>query len=160
VATRQYILHSDADRTVYLDLLRQNIEQHKLTLIGYCLMSNYVHLITVPPKANVLGLALKDTHGRHASYWNAIHHSSGHVWQGRYYSCPLDEPHLWKALRYTARNPVRAGLVAKAESWAWSSAAAHCATLPADGMIRGPGRCEEIDNNIAKICLSENCWCR
>jgi REP element-mobilizing transposase RayT len=35
---RQYILHSDADRTVYLDLLRQNIEQHKLTLIGYCLM--------------------------------------------------------------------------------------------------------------------------
>jgi putative transposase len=132
---RQYILHSDADRTVYLDLLRQNIEQHSLTLIGYCLMSNHVHLITVPPKANVLGLALKDTHGRYASYWNAIHHSSGHVWQGRYYSCPLDEPHLWKALRYTELNPVRAGLVAKAESWAWSSAAAHCATLPADGYL-------------------------
>ena len=76
---RQYILHSDADRTVYLDLLRQNIEQHNLALMGYCLMSNHVHLITVPPKANVLGLALKDTHGRYASYWNAIHHSSGHV---------------------------------------------------------------------------------
>lgn len=26
---------------------------------------------------------------------------SGHVWQGRFYSCPLDESDLWKALRYT-----------------------------------------------------------
>jgi putative transposase len=132
---RQYILESDADRTVYLDLLRQSIELHSVALIGYCLMSNHVHLIAVPRKANVLGLVLKDTHGRYASYWNAIHHSSGHVWQGRYYSCPLDEPHLWKALRYTELNPVRAGLVAKAESWSWSSAAAHCATHPADGYL-------------------------
>jgi REP element-mobilizing transposase RayT len=106
---RQYILRSDADRTVYLDLLRQNIEQQNLALIGYCLMSNHVHLITVPPKANVLGLALKDTHGRYASYWNAIHHSSGHVWQGRYYSCPLDETHLWKAC--AIQSSIRCGRV-------------------------------------------------
>ena len=39
---------------------------------------------------------------------------AGHVWQGRYYSCPLDEAHLWEALRYTELNPVRASLVAKA----------------------------------------------
>ena len=32
-----------------------------------------------------------------ASYWNAVNHSSGHVSQGRYYSCPLDEGHLWEA---------------------------------------------------------------
>jgi hypothetical protein len=56
-------------------------------------------------------------------------------WQGRYYSCPLDEPHLWKALRYTELNPVRAGFVAKAESWEWSSAAAHCALLPIGGYL-------------------------
>lgn len=52
------------------------------------------------------------------------------MWQGRYYSCPLDEPHLWEALRYTELNPVRAGLVAESESWIWSSAAAHCASAP------------------------------
>src|ERR1039457_7033908 len=38
---------------------------------------------------------------------------SGHVWQGRYYSCPLDQPHCWAALRYTELNPVRAGMVAE-----------------------------------------------
>jgi putative transposase len=42
------------------------------------------------------------------------------------YSCPLDETHLWKALRYTELNPVRARLVASAQCWPWSSAAAHC----------------------------------
>ena len=45
----------------------------------------------------------------------AIHSSSGHVWQGRYYSCPLDESHLWEALRYTELNPVRAAIVARPE---------------------------------------------
>src|SRR5580658_5444996 len=70
--------------------------------------------------------ALKETHGRFASYWNAVHHSTGHVWQGRYYSCPLDEPHLWEALRYTESHPVRASLVTRAECWNWSSATAHC----------------------------------
>jgi hypothetical protein len=38
----------------------------------------------------------------------------------------VDEPHLWEALRYTELNPVRASLVAGAECWDWSSAAAHC----------------------------------
>ena len=114
---RQFILNTDADRKVYLDLLRQSIELHSLALVGYCLMSNHVHLITIPGKVDVMGRVLKDTHGRYAAYWNAVHHSSGHVWQGRFYSCPLDEWHLWKALRYTELNPVRAGLVPKAERW-------------------------------------------
>jgi len=83
-------------------------------------MSNHVHLVAVPRKADVLARTLKETHGRFASYWNALHHSTGHVWQGRYYSCPVDEPHLWEALRYAELNPVRASLVDRAECWGWS----------------------------------------
>jgi hypothetical protein len=41
---------------------------------------------------------------------NARQSASGHVWQGRFYYCPLDTPHLWAALRYTGRNPLRAGI--------------------------------------------------
>jgi hypothetical protein len=58
--------------------------------------------------------------------------SSGHVWQGRFYSCPLDEGHLWEALRYAELNPVRAGLVEAAARWPWSSAAAHCGFSASD----------------------------
>src|SRR6266852_1906068 len=98
-------------------------------------MSNHVHLVVVPRKAEALALALKQTHGRYASYWNAAHRSSGHVWQGRFYSCPLDEDHLWIALRYAELNPVRAGLVSKAELWRWSSAAAHCGGGEVNGAL-------------------------
>jgi putative transposase len=38
----------------------------------------------------------------------------------------LDEAHLWNAVAYVERNPVRAGIVRRAEDYAWSSAAAHC----------------------------------
>lgn len=108
---RQVILSNDADRGAYLELLRQYSELHWLSVLGYCLMSNHVHLIVVPCSAEAMAQTLKQTHGRYASYWNARNSSSGHVWQGRFYSCPLDESHLWKALRYVELNPVRAGMV-------------------------------------------------
>jgi putative transposase len=123
---RQFILSCDEERAVYLSLLRKYARLHEWQLLGYCLMSSHVHLVVVPQKADSLAQALKQTHGRYATYWNATHRSSGHVWQGRFYSCPLDSDHLWIALRYTERNPVRAGLAEKAESWPSSSAAAHC----------------------------------
>ena len=123
---RQFILTSDEERVVYLDLLRKYAEHYELHLLGYCLMSSHVHLVAIPQKADSLAQALKQTHGRYATYWNATHRSSGHVWQGRFYSCPLDNDHLWIALRYVERNAVRAGMVEQAESWRWSSALAHC----------------------------------
>jgi putative transposase len=123
---RQVILSSDRDRATYLELLRHYSELHALALLGYCLMSNHVHLIAVPRACEALAQTLKHAHGRYASYWNARNSSSGHVWQGRFYSCPLDETHLWRALRYVEMNPVRAGMVPEATQWPWSSAAAHC----------------------------------
>lgn len=89
----------------------------------------------IPTNAEGLAFSIKHTHGRYASYWNVVHRSSGHAWQGRYFSCPLDGPHLWEALRYTGLNPVRAQLVNEVQAWAWSSAAAHCATVQADTFL-------------------------
>src|ERR1700691_6131346 len=38
-------------------------------------------------------------------------------------------------MRYTKLNPVRAQLVTDAHAWAWSSAAAHCATVQVDAFL-------------------------
>ncbi len=128
---RQFILSLDGDRRVYLDLLRHYSSLYQLLLLGYCLMSNHVHLMVIPERLDSLALTLKNAHGRYATHGNVGHHSSGHVWQGRYYCCPLDEAHLWAALRYVERNPVRAGLVKDPHQHPWSSAATHCGTAPA-----------------------------
>jgi len=132
---RQVILAGDEDRVAYLQLLRHYAALHRLSLMGYCLMSNHVHLIVVPGSPEALAQTLKHAHGRYASYWNTRNSSTGHVWQGRFYSCPLGETHLWEALRYVEMNPVRAGMVAAAEHWRWSSAAAHCGSGAADNWL-------------------------
>src|ERR1700677_4746102 len=44
---RRFILQSDADRRVYLDLLRQSMELYEIELMGYCLMSNHFHLVAI-----------------------------------------------------------------------------------------------------------------
>ena len=57
---------------------------------------------------------------------NRKHDSNDHLWDGRFYSTPLDETHLWIAVRYVELNPVRAGIVECAEEYPYSSARAHC----------------------------------
>jgi len=54
----------------------------------------------------------------------------GYLWQGRFGSVAMDELHLMAAARYVEMNPVRAGLVGRAEDWPWSSAAAHVSGRP------------------------------
>jgi putative transposase len=75
---------------VYLSLLREYVDRYELALLGYCWMSNPVHRVVIPRNSTSLALALKPTPGRYAAYWNAGHKSSGHAWQGRFYSGPLD----------------------------------------------------------------------
>ena len=119
---------SDGDRHAYLAFVKKYADQHGLDVWAYCLMSNHVHLIAVPMRDESLSRALRDAHTVYAMRFNTLTQMTGHVWQGRFYSCPLDEPHLWAAVRYVERNPVRAGLVLRAEEYKWSSAQAHCGT--------------------------------
>ena len=134
---------------MYLDLLSHNARLHRLAISGYCLMPNHVHVIATPELPESLPLALKTTHGRYAAYLNGCRASSGHVWQGRYYSCPLDERHFWMAMRYVDCNPVRAGLVEAACGYRWSSAAAHCENPP-------PGWTgSEWQSFLAEACAAE-----
>jgi putative transposase len=96
-----------------------------LRMLAYCLMPNHVHLVVVPERMDSLGVVFRRVHGRYAQYLNVRRGRSGHLWQNRFFSCALDGNHLSVALRYVERNPVRAGLVAEAESYTWSSARAH-----------------------------------
>jgi putative transposase len=51
--------------------------------------------------------------------------ASGHLWQGRFYSCVLDDRHLVASAKYVERNPVRARIVKHPTEYTWSSAKEH-----------------------------------
>lgn len=122
---RQTVFFAERDRQIYLQLVQRAATQFGVSLMGYCLMPNHVHWIAVPESPASLTRTFGRAHGRYAQYSNSILQRSGHFWQNRFYSCALDDPHLWAALRYVELNPVRAGLRANPEHWTWSSAAVH-----------------------------------
>ena len=132
---RQNVFFVDDDRRVYLELLREQAERFGLRVLGYCLMSNHTHLVAVPRRRESLPMAVGRTHWRYTQYVNRLHGRSGHLWQGRFHSAALDDMHLWTALRYVERNPVRARLTRRAWTYAWSSAAVHTGRAKGDPLI-------------------------
>lgn len=123
---RQDVFLADDDRRFYLRTLGEQARLHGVDIVAYCLMTNHVHLVVVPGDAAGLELAVGRTHWRFTQAINRIHGRSGHLWQGRFFSCPLDDEHALAAVRYVERNPVRARIVRLAERYPWSTAAAHC----------------------------------
>ena len=116
---------SPHDHLTYLRLLNENLTDAGVRIVGFCLMTNHIHLIAVPEHEDSLAVLLRRVHGRYAQYYNIRSGRTGHLWQNRFFACALDRLHLWTALAYAERNPVRAGMVPHAEAYRWSSAGAH-----------------------------------
>ena len=123
---REDIFFSDEDRAAYLSWLKEYSEKFGVEILAYCLMTNHIHLVAVPATDDGLHRVFKPLHMRYAQRINRARGWKGHLWQGRFFSSPLDEAYLWAAVRYVERNPVRAGMERRAENYRWSSAAAHC----------------------------------
>jgi len=119
---RQQVFFEDRDYELYSGLLARGCAQAGLVVWAYCLMPNHVHLIVVPERRSAMPQALGRVHADYAKYYNLKRRTCGHVWQARYFSTPLDGVHLWQAMAYVERNPVRARMVGGAEAYPWSSA--------------------------------------
>ncbi len=74
-------------------------------------MTNHVHFVCVPEKEDSLSRTFNTLHMRYSWDLNQKRKLKGHIWQGRFYSCILDESYLYAALRYVETNPVRASMV-------------------------------------------------
>jgi len=122
---REQTFFEDGDYELYESLLSEAARKADAEIWCYCLMPNHVHIIIVPSDEDGLRRTFADAHRRYTGYVNARLRITGHLWQGRFGSVVMDEEHLAHAVRYVSMNPVRAGLVARAEDWRWSSVSNH-----------------------------------
>jgi len=122
---KQDVFFNERDKQKYLDILTIQAELFELEVWAYCLMDNHVHLIVVPGDEESLAQAIGETHKLYTRMVNYREKWRGSLWEGRFKSMVMDEPYLRMALRYVERNPVRAGIVQKAEDYPWSSARCH-----------------------------------
>lgn len=122
---RLKIFEKDADYQAFEKVLAEAYERLPLRILTYVLMPNHWHLVVWPrADADVTDffqwLTVTHTMRWHAHYQTS---GSGHLYQGRFKSFPVQsDEHLYTVLRYVERNPVRAGLVERAEDWRWGSA--------------------------------------
>lgn len=135
---REQVFFSDEDRQTYLTWLDEYCRMFEVEVRAYCLMSNHIHLVAVPSTDDGLQRVLKPLHMRYAQRINRARGWKGHLWQGRFFSSPLDDAYLWAAVRYVERNPVRAGIVRHAEDYAWSSAPVHCGKVQTELLRASP----------------------
>jgi len=140
---------TDDDRGLYLSLVSKYGQKYGLTVFGYCLMNNHIHLLVVPSRMDSLAKTFRVINTIHARNINEKKGLKGRFWEERYYSCPLNEHHLMAAARYIERNPVRAEIVRSPLDWRWSSAKAHFCNIRAD---------IKLGNLFELLGISEEAW--
>jgi len=133
------------DYKVYLELMAMRCRRFGVEVWAYCLMPNHVHLIAVPDVGSDLCRAIGEAHQLYTRHINAREGWTGHLWQGRFASYPMDEPHLIMAARYIELNPVRAGLAREPGEYQYSSARAHLSGCD-DKLVKVKPLLERIDN--------------
>lgn len=123
---KQIIFEEDYDYTRFLQLLTKVKSQIDFELYAYCLMNNHVHLLIGADDLPTLATIMKCLGIRFVKWYNAKYQRSGHLFQDRFRSEPVNTlPYFLTVLRYIHNNPVKAGLVRQPTEYPWSSCSAY-----------------------------------
>jgi putative transposase len=122
---RMRVFRKAGDYSAFVELLAEGKGRAGVELFAYCLMPNHWHLVLRPRTDRDLAGYMSWVTNTHVKRYRAHYvGTSGHLYQGRYKSFPVQaDGHLLAVLRYVEGNPVRGTkpLVEGAEAWEWSS---------------------------------------
>ena len=112
----------------YLRYLKVFAAKHACAVHAYCLMTNHVHLLLTPARADSCALLMKQVAQCYTQTVNKSLGRSGTLWEGRFHSCVVPtELYILTCYRYVELNPVRARMVQTPQDYAWSSFSGNCA---------------------------------
>ena len=132
---RQMIFRDAADHEFMLGLLTEQARKLQVEIHAYVLMGNHFHLLATPQTQDGLPLMMQSVGRSYVRYFNRRHQRSGTLWEGRYRSTIVQsERYLLACMVYIDLNPVRAGMLASAADYPWSSHA-HLAGLRHDPLL-------------------------
>jgi len=127
---------AEEDYSFYRECLKEACDKHGCAVHAYVLMTNHVHLLLTPDNHYSIAKTMQSVGRRYVQYVNYTYRRTGTLWEGRYKATLIDsEQYLLTCSRYIELNPVRAGIVANPDDYAWSSYRAHAHGL-SDSLIR------------------------
>ena len=116
--SRQLLFEEREDYLRYLETLKRVKEEEHFDILAYCLMENHVHLLF---RTDSLDRIMKRITCSYAYYFNNKYERTGHLFQDRYRSEPIDDDsYLLAVVRYIHNNPPKAGVCPR-EAYPWSS---------------------------------------
>lgn len=119
---RQPIFMGVADREAMLRMLEDGARKFGVAVHAYVLMDNHFHLLATPQTADGIPKWMQSVGRSYVRYFNDSHHRTGTLWEGRYRATLIQtERYLLACMAYIDLNPVRAGIVAQAVDYPWSS---------------------------------------
>ncbi|MDQ3566033.1 MAG: transposase [Pseudomonadota bacterium] len=119
---RSACFFAEDDYRFYLDRLTELSKKFGAAVHAYVLMTNHVHLLLTPERADSAALTMKHLGQRYVQYINRTYKRSGTLWEGRFRSClAQSEDYVLACYRYIELNPVRAGIVRHPREYRWSS---------------------------------------
>ena len=90
-------------------------------IYAYCLMPNHIHLL-IQEKEERISDTIKSVGIAYAQYYNNKYDHSGHLFQDRFRSEPVNDwEYFVTLLRYIHQNPVAGGIVNRVKDYKWSS---------------------------------------
>jgi len=133
---RAEVFHKDEDLEAFVRIMGEAGLRVPMRVVAYCLLRNHFHLVLWPRADADLSRWMHWLLTTHVRRYLRHYRHSGHVWQGRFKAFPIQQDeHLLTVFRYVERNPLRTGLVERAQDWRWSS------LLPdAEGPSLDPGQ--------------------
>ncbi len=119
---RQEIFQTEEDKAFYIKHFMKYKRKYKVKVFAWCLMDNHVHFVLEPTTLSGVSKLFHALNTKYVMYFNSKYKQSGRLFGDRFFSCLLDENHLFEAIRYVELNPYRAKLeITPGDSYLWSS---------------------------------------
>ncbi len=119
---RQAIFESDEDMIRIKEDIQHSLQKSHCYLHTYVIMTNHLHLLITPEDKTQLAVFMQSMANRYVRFFNAKHHRTGTIWEGRFKSCLVDsEQYLFTLYKYIEMNPIKAGMVEVLSDYPWSS---------------------------------------
>jgi putative transposase len=119
---REPCFFGEEDYSSYLHWLGEALAEAQCALHAYVLMTNHVHLLLTPKRAEVGPRLIISLGRRYVQYVNRSYRRTGTLWDSRYKSSLIDaDTYLLACQRYIELNPVRAAMVEDPAHYRWTS---------------------------------------
>ena len=123
-------LHHWPPNAALAGVVRERRKKHRFLLTAWVFPPDHIHAILYPPFPLTLSRVMESIEVGSTLRINGGRKETGLLWQPRLFDRALRTvKEYYEKVEYIHQNPVKAGLVSRAEDWAWSSAGEYSGTV-------------------------------